>query len=314
MGPLGEEHRRGVRHLGQAGALHLEDADFVGAAEAILVRAEDAEGVPALALEVQHRVHHVLQHPRPGDGALFGDVAHHEGGHAGLLGPGHQAPGALAHLPHAARRAAQLGEEHGLDGVDDEAPRRQLLGRGQHLLEVGLGEDVQLLALHPEPLGAHARLPERFFARHIERRAVAGEAVDGHQQQRRLADAGVATDEHQTPQRHPAAQHPVQLLDAGEPPRLGRRLDVAQQHGLALPAAGAPGRPRLAGRRELDLFDQRTPGAALGAAAEPLGGLVAARLTGEVGLRFRHDARLLARRSDRCGQGTRGRGDCLKSW
>jgi hypothetical protein len=47
---------------------HLEDADFVGAAEAVLDRAQQAEGVKAFPLQLQHGVHHVLEHARAGDG------------------------------------------------------------------------------------------------------------------------------------------------------------------------------------------------------------------------------------------------------
>ena len=67
---LRQEQRRGVRHLGQPRAGHLEDADLVGRAEAVLHRAQDAELVAALALEVEHGVDHVLDHARAGDLAL----------------------------------------------------------------------------------------------------------------------------------------------------------------------------------------------------------------------------------------------------
>ena len=42
---------RGVRHLGQPAAGHLEDADLIRRAEAVLDRAQDAELVAALAFE-----------------------------------------------------------------------------------------------------------------------------------------------------------------------------------------------------------------------------------------------------------------------
>jgi hypothetical protein len=48
---------------------HLEDADLVGGAEAVLHRAQDAELVAALALEIQRRIDHVLQHAGAGDRA-----------------------------------------------------------------------------------------------------------------------------------------------------------------------------------------------------------------------------------------------------
>ena len=78
-GAVGEEQGRRVRHLGEAAVAHLEHADLVGRAEAVLDRAQDAELVAALALEIEHGVDHVLEHARAGDDALLGDMAdeHH---------------------------------------------------------------------------------------------------------------------------------------------------------------------------------------------------------------------------------------------
>ena len=65
--PLAEEQRRGIGDVGQAAVGHLEHADLVGRAEAVLDRAQDAELMAALALEVEHRVDHVLEHAGAGD-------------------------------------------------------------------------------------------------------------------------------------------------------------------------------------------------------------------------------------------------------
>jgi hypothetical protein len=68
----------GFGHLAQAALGHREHAEFVDRAEAVLVRAQHAEAAAALALEVQHRVDHVLEHARAGDAAFLGDVADQE--------------------------------------------------------------------------------------------------------------------------------------------------------------------------------------------------------------------------------------------
>ena len=60
----------------------LEAADLVGRPEAVLHRADHAQRRVALALEVQHDVHEVLEQPRPGDRAVLGDVADQDDGHA----------------------------------------------------------------------------------------------------------------------------------------------------------------------------------------------------------------------------------------
>ena len=69
---------------------HLEHADLVGRAEAVLHRAQDAELVRAFALEREHRVDHVLDHARAGDLAVLGDVADQDDGGAGALGEADQ--------------------------------------------------------------------------------------------------------------------------------------------------------------------------------------------------------------------------------
>src|SRR5690348_11132493 len=87
---LGEEERRGVLDIHHAFTAHLEDADLVGGAEAILDAAQQAIAVEALAFQVEHGVHDVLQRPRPGDGALLRDMADDEDRHGTVLGHPHQ--------------------------------------------------------------------------------------------------------------------------------------------------------------------------------------------------------------------------------
>ena len=87
---------------------HAKDADLVHAAEAILGGAQHAMIERALALEVEHRVHDVLERLRPRDAAALGDVADHEHRGAGILREAHEARRALAHLPDVPRRAFEI--------------------------------------------------------------------------------------------------------------------------------------------------------------------------------------------------------------
>ncbi len=59
-------------------AVIAEDADLVHAAEPILGGAQHALVERALALEVEHGVHDVLERLRARDAAALRDVAHHE--------------------------------------------------------------------------------------------------------------------------------------------------------------------------------------------------------------------------------------------
>ena len=72
-----------------------------------------------VTFKVQHRVHHVLQHARPGQRALFGDVSDQHDGRATGLGCAREVGGTLAHLGDRARGAGELFGIDSLDGVDD---------------------------------------------------------------------------------------------------------------------------------------------------------------------------------------------------
>ena len=114
----------------------------------------------------------------------------------------------------------------------------------------------------------------------------------GLEQQRRLADAGLATQQHERTGHDTAAEDPIEFVDAGGEARRIGQGDVRVKPGAAGGAKlrisiGATRRCRRFGRA---LFDQGIPGAAVRAAAEPFRRLRTAFLTGKDGLwRLRHD-------------------------
>jgi hypothetical protein len=71
---LREEQRRWIGDPLQPALGHREDAELVGGAEAVLDRAHQPEARMRVAFEVEHRVDDVLEHARPGDRAVLGDV------------------------------------------------------------------------------------------------------------------------------------------------------------------------------------------------------------------------------------------------
>ena len=126
---VGQEQGGGVGHRHQARLGHLEHADLVGRAEAVLDRAQDAELVAALALEIEHGVDHVLEHARAGDLAVLGDVADQQQGAAALLGEADQRLGGGAQLGDGAGRLLEPVDPHGLDRIDDQQIGRPAAGR-----------------------------------------------------------------------------------------------------------------------------------------------------------------------------------------
>ena len=126
---VAEEQVARVGHPDQAVAGHLEQAELVGGAEAVLGGAQQPQRMMAFAFERQHGVDDVLEHPRPGQRALLGDVPDEHDRQVALLGDGHQLVGAAAHLDDRPGRRAERRLVHGLDRVDDDDRRLDLVDR-----------------------------------------------------------------------------------------------------------------------------------------------------------------------------------------
>ena len=266
----GEEQRARIGDFGEPAAGHLEHADLVGRAEAVLRGAQHAEGVRAFALERQHRVDHVLDHPRAGDLAVLGDVADQDQRRAARLGEADQRLRRAAHLAHRARRRFDRVAPHGLDGIDDDELRRVARAeRGDDVLDQRLRRQLHRRAGEAEPRRPQPHLFGRFLARDIDDATAAPrQRGAGLDQQRRLADARFAADQCGRAGDEAAAGDPVEFADAGDDARLRRG-----GAGKVLEREGAPGRaaPRrsAADAERRRLFDDRVPLAAGVALALP---------------------------------------------
>ena len=110
----------GILHGAQTRLAHLVDAQLGGAAEAVLLSAQDAVHVVLVAVELQHHVHRVFEHLGPSDAALLGDMADDDDGHALGLAVLEQGGGALTDLRDAAGGALTELGLYGLYGVYDQ--------------------------------------------------------------------------------------------------------------------------------------------------------------------------------------------------
>src|SRR5437899_3709808 len=278
-----QEGATGIADLVHTAVAHLEHTDLIGGAEAILLAAQDAEAVVTLAFEVEHGVDDVLQHARPGDGALLVHVTDQEDRDVAALGEQHQASGAFPHLADAARRRGDAAHEDCLDGVDDRHHRPRLFEVLDDAVEVVFGQHYQPFALDAQPLRAQLQLLDRLFARDIQDRSIGARHLAGElEQERRLADPGVAADQHQRAGYDAAAQDLIELAHRqSQTVGLGE-ADLGQRHRLRRrdtdPACASHAR---GGLRAYLLLDVGVPIATLGAAPYPLRGLVAALLAGE---------------------------------
>ncbi len=259
--------------------------------------------VAALALEIEHRVDHVLDHARTGDLAVLGDVADKDDGRAARLGVADKRLGGGAHLGNGSGRALHdLGPQR-LDGIDHhEVNRRSGRKRGEDVLDLRLGGERYRRITQAEPFGAEPNLADRLFARHVDDASAGIRHRSGDlDQDGRLADAGIAADQDRRARDEAAADDTVELADTGE--RARQLLGVAGERGKRdwLAASGAK-RGRHGGRRFLG---KRVPFAARFAAPLPFGGHRAAIGADELraggashqadagGFRYRRSARRL---------------------
>ena len=248
----------------------------------------------AVALEVEDAVDEVLEHARAGDGALLRHVADEERRDALLLGHAQEPAGRLAHLRHGAGRGAELGRVERLDGVDDADVGLLALERRADLVEVRLGQDVDVAGA-AEPVGAQLHLRRGLLAGDEHGLPLPGHGLEGHEQERGLADPGVAGDEDEARGDEAAAEHAVELGDSGRDPLGlgGLDLDEPEERPTGRLGAAHPGCGR-----ERALLDQAPPRPARGTAAEPLPGRVPALGACVLEGRLRHRRPSLGRRSD----------------
>ncbi len=155
---LRQEQRGGIGNAAQSFVGHGEHAQLVDRAEPVLGRAHQSKAGVGVAFEVQHTVHHVLEHARPRDGAFLGDVAHEQQGGAGSLREARELRGALAHLRHAARRRLQRFRVHGLDRVHYRYVGLSRAQHGEDLLQLDLGQHLERIAIEPQPPRAQRQL------------------------------------------------------------------------------------------------------------------------------------------------------------
>ena len=94
-----------------------------------------------------------------------------------------------------------------------------LLDVAEHGAQIGLGGEVELVGQGVGSAGPQPHLGRRLLAGDVQR-AAAGPRPAGRdlEQQGRLADAGLAGQQHHRAGNQPAAEHPVELRDAGQRP------------------------------------------------------------------------------------------------
>ena len=235
LGRAGEEDRRRVLHFLESGRRHGEEAKLIRRPEAILGGAHDAVTAARLALEIQHRVHQVLEQARARDGALGHVTDDHHGAAGGLAKrPARRCTRAAARPRRRAARRCRTAPSG--SNPRPRAPPSPLAGEGQDRRQIGLAHQAQGLGAQSQAAGAQAHLRHGLLAAGIDYRARLGDAAGGHlQEQRRLADPRLPAQKGSPEPCHEApAQDPIELCR--------HRSSAARCH--PAPATWGPGRPR----------------------------------------------------------------------
>ena len=284
-----QEKRGGVGDLGESLPRHFENADLVGGAEAVLHRAQNAEVAPAVPLEGDDRIDHMLDHAGAGDLAVLGHMAHENHRRAAGLGVADQRLRRAAHLGDRAGGGFHRLSPHGLDGIDDdEGGRAALLQGGDDILDAGLGGQLHRRIRQPKPLCAQTHLRHRLFARDIgDPMALAREDGAGLYQERGFADSGLAAQQDHRARHEPTAGHPVQLAHPRDNARgaLGLAGQALQRKDAAL---ARPARRLGSDAGAHLLLHDAVPAVAGLALAQPPLGQGAAVLADEVGADLGH--------------------------
>ncbi len=198
---------------------HLEHAYLVGRAETVLYPAQHTVLVEAVALQVQHHVHDMLQHARPGDGAFFGDMPDQKNRRVGFLGHAQQTHRAFAHLADAAGRRLTSSLIHGLDRVDDH--QRRLAARSSlDRRDRGWSRPAHTDCSFSSP-SRSARMRSCWADSSAEIYSAVppplAKCAPTCNSKRAFADARIAADQHQRARHKAAAEHASQLLAVALP-------------------------------------------------------------------------------------------------
>ena len=211
------------RHLDQPALAHLEDADLVGRAEAVLERRAGCGRCRSRSPSKWSTQSTRCSSTRgPGQRPLLGDVTDQEQRRRrSRLAVVQQRGGRLPDLRRRGPGAASRDRRSVCTESITHAVGPLRLERRQHGLERGLGEHrhrqrAPRRAARPAAGPAPPTPRRRRRARRSPAPAMLASAIP---RQRALADPGRAAEQHQRAGDQPAAQHPVELGDPGAEPR-----------------------------------------------------------------------------------------------
>jgi hypothetical protein len=244
----------------------------------------------------------MLEHARPGNRPLFGDVSNNEHRRSGILGQFAQPGGALAHLRNRPGGRIHVGDVDGLDRVDDQQVRPECGDMVEDGVQTGLGHQVQVCrerrmspfgdasrAIRPyNPRRPHLDLALGLLARDVQDLELVRH-LEGHlQHQRGLADARVAAHQDDRAGDQTAAQYTRKLPYWDRDSILRVPADVRKPAWRRPPAQATRGSLSAGGFIGDDLLDHAVERTALRALPHESGGNASALLADITSVDFWH--------------------------
>src|SRR5262245_50371038 len=169
-----------------------------------------------LALEIQNRVDDMLERLRPREVAVFGNVTDENGRNVLPFRGKQKLRGGFTDLPDAARRRLELDGKNRLYRIDDDERGLEASDFFEDAFDARFRKQVEGRCTDAQPVAAALDLVLGFLARRIEDWSdVGGEMGCRLQQQRRLANARFATEQHERTRHDAPAQDAIELPDAG---------------------------------------------------------------------------------------------------
>src|SRR5688572_10107680 len=177
--------------------------------------------VMTFAFEIQNRVYDVLERFWTSNRSFFGDVTNQKNRNTAILSQRKKLVRDFPYLRNRSRRGFDRARKDSLNRIDDHSAGTESIDLVKYLFEVGFGKRVKVAGSDAEAIAAKLDLPLGFLAGDVEHdSARAAQTIRNLKQQRALADAWIAANQHERAGHDPAAENSIKLRHAGRKSRI----------------------------------------------------------------------------------------------
>ena len=157
----------------------------------------------------------MLHHLRARNRAVFIDMTYDEGGNFQGFCHIQKTRGAFFDLAYRAGRGCNIIAAHGLNRIYDHKIRLCLHDQPANFVHITFCRQLDIVLSDLQPIGTQLDLALGFLARNIQNRMLGGHRTAKLQKHGRFSHARLAAQQNNASQNNAAAQHTIQLFDAG---------------------------------------------------------------------------------------------------